>query len=60
MILGAEHARFGVLRTARQRAEARELLTDLGFEASPDEPAAFLRPADLQLIEIAKSLYAKA
>lgn len=60
VLLGEENARLGLLRTREQRSDAQVLLRDLGFEASMSAPAGTLRPADLQLIELAKALHSSA
>ena len=60
VLLGEEDSRWGWLQTSRQRGKATDLLRELGFAADPYEPAGRLRPADLQLIEIAKALFARA
>jgi ABC-type sugar transport system ATPase subunit len=51
-----KHGRFGLLDWTSMRSEAQSILASLGFEASVDTVAKTLSIAELQLIEIAKSL----
>lgn len=51
-----KRGRLGLLDWSAMRAEATKILSSLGFEASVDTIAKTLSIAELQLIEIAKSL----
>lgn len=55
--LGAEPARWGIVRRDRMRQTARAALADLGHDdIAPDALAGSLSPAAQQLVEIARAL----
>jgi ribose transport system ATP-binding protein len=57
VMLGREHASFGFLDAAANRARVEQALADLGHpEIGPDTPVAALAPAARQVVEIARAL----
>ncbi len=60
IFLGREPQRRGLVDRARMRAEARQLMAELGHELDVDERIARLNLAERQLVEIARALAAEA
>lgn len=57
ILLGAEHARFGLLNLRRARLEIRQLCAKYGFGLDPDAPVEALSVPMRQRVELLKMLY---
>jgi ribose transport system ATP-binding protein len=56
LLLGRQITRFGIINTRVQAREASEALARIGVKIDPRRPASTLRPAEKQLVEIARAL----
>jgi ABC-type sugar transport system ATPase subunit len=56
LLLGRQITRFGIINGRAQTREAVHALARLGIELDPRRPASTLRPAEKQLVEIARAL----
>jgi ABC-type sugar transport system ATPase subunit len=56
IVIGRWPARFGVVNWRRLRAEATEILDQMGVDIDPRAPVASLRVGERQIVEIARAL----